>query len=99
MQRDSAKGSVTEAREGLNAASNAFQAKQRELEPLQTGRKNQNELQSRVQAEFKDLEVRSEQELDAKVNRMTSHSYRLLMVAKPRCLHCGAHTTSPECLR
>lgn len=67
MQRDSAKESVADARESMNAATNAFQAKQREVEPLQTGRKNQNDLQRNVQAEFRDLEVRSEQELDAKV--------------------------------
>ena len=70
MQRDSAKESVTDARESMNAATNAFQAKQREVEPLQTGKKNQNDMQRNVQAEFRDLEVRSEQELDAKVQNM-----------------------------
>ena len=67
MQRDSAKESVAEARDSMNAATNAFQAKQREVEPLQTGKRNQTELQRNVQTEFRDLEVRSEQELDAKV--------------------------------
>ena len=67
MQRDSAKESVAEARDSMNAATNAFQAKQREVEPLQTGKRNQSELQRNVQTEFRDLEVRSEQELDAKV--------------------------------
>ncbi len=68
MQRDSAKESVADAKESMNAATNAFQAKHREVEPLQTGKKNQNDLQRNVQAEYRDLEVRSEQELDAKVN-------------------------------
>ena len=68
MQRDSAKESVAEARENLNAAVSAFKAKQDEVEPLQKGRKDQNNLQRNVQAEFRDLEVRSEQELDTKVN-------------------------------
>ncbi len=68
MQRDSAKESVADARESMNAATNAFQAKHREVEPLQTGKKNQNDLQRNVQTEYRDLEVRSEQELDAKVN-------------------------------
>ena len=67
MQRDSAKESVAEARENFNAAVNAFKAKQEEVEPLQKGRKDQNNMQRNVQAEFRDLEVRSEQELDAKV--------------------------------
>ena len=67
MQRDSAKESVAEARENLNAAVNAFKAKQEEVEPLQKGRKDQNNMQRNVQTEFRDLEVRSEQELDAKV--------------------------------
>ena len=70
MQRDSAKESVAEARENLNAAVNAFKAKQEEVEPLQKGRKDQNNMQRNVQAEFRDLEVRSEQELDAKVPEM-----------------------------
>lgn len=68
MQRDSAKESVAEARENFNAAVNAFKAKQEEVEPLQKGRKDQNNMQRNVQAEFRDLEVRSEQELDTKVS-------------------------------
>ncbi len=73
MQRDSAKESVADAKESMNAATNAFQAKHREVEPLQTGKKNQNDLQRNVQAEYRDLEVRSEQELDAKVNMQPWH--------------------------
>lgn len=67
MTRDSTKESVAEARENLNAAISAFKAKQEEVEPLQKGRKDQNNMHRNVQAEFRDLEVRSEQELDAKV--------------------------------
>lgn len=67
MQRDSAKESVAEARQNLDAAVTTFKAKQAEVEPLQKGRKDQNNMQRNVQAEFRDLEVRSEQELDAKV--------------------------------
>ncbi|KAL0045399.1 hypothetical protein WJX82_005629 [Trebouxia sp. C0006] len=73
MQRDSAKESVADAKESMNAATNAFQAKHREVEPLQTGKKNQNDLQRNVQAEYRDLEVRSEQELDAKIRDMENH--------------------------
>ena len=82
MQRDSAKEGLAEARENLNAATSAFKAKQDEVEPLQKGRKDQSDLQRNIQAEFRDLEVRSEQELDAKVVT-NSHS-------------CTAGTTSPS---
>lgn len=67
MTRDSTKESVAEARENLNAAISAFKAKQEEVEPLQKGRKDQNNMHRNVQTEFRDLEVRSEQELDGKV--------------------------------
>ena len=83
MQRDSAKESVGEARESMNAATNAFQAKQREVEPLQTGKDKHYELQRNVQAEFRDLEVRTEQELDAKVRIAFQHRH---------CLQFSTHT-------
>ena len=73
VQRDSAKENVAEARESMNAATNAFQAKQREVEPLQIGKDKHYELQRNVQAEFRDLEVRTEQELDAKVCTAFQH--------------------------
>ncbi|DBA79363.1 TPA: single fertilization [Trebouxia sp. C0005] len=85
MQRDSAKESVVDARESMNAATNAFQAKHREVEPLQTGKKNQNDLQRNVQAEYRDLEVRSEQELDAKIRDMENHmAHESIPIAQER---------------
>lgn len=67
MQRDSTKNSVQEARENFNAANEALQAKQQEVQPLQQGRKTQSDGQRSFQQEYRDLEVRSEAELDAKV--------------------------------
>ena len=67
MQRDSTKNSVQEARENFNAANEAFQAKRQEVQPLQQGRKTQSDAQRSFQQEYRDLEVRSEAELDAKV--------------------------------
>lgn len=67
MQRDSTKNSVQEARENFNAANEAFLAKQQEVEPLQQGRKTQGEAQRAFQQEYRDLEVRSEAELDNQV--------------------------------
>lgn len=85
MQRDSAKESVADAKESMNAATNAFQAKHREVEPLQTGKKNQNDLQRNVQAEYRDLEVRSEQELDAKIRDMENHmAHESIPIAQER---------------
>lgn len=91
MQRDSAKESVAEARENFNAAVNAFKAKQEEVEPLQKGRKDQNNMQRNVQAEFRDLEVRSEQELDTKVPKGFL-SIRGLMHIATQC-----STSAPAC--
>lgn len=85
MQRNSAKESVAEARENLNAATSAFKAKRDEVEPLQKGRKDQSDLQRNFQAEFRDLDVKSEQELDAKVSM---HSTLLLCIHQSMpCLH------------
>lgn len=67
MERDSTKNSVQDARESLNSARDAFDAKQREVDPLQQGRKQQGDAQRSFQQEYRDLEARSEAELDAKV--------------------------------
>ena len=90
MQRDTAKENVAEARQNFNAATDAFKAKQDEVEPLQKGRKDQNDLQRNVQAEFRDLEVRSEQELDAKVRQrfISSHGFEVPLQC---CLMCAFH--------
>ena len=97
MQRDSAKESVAEARENFNAAVNAFKAKQEEVEPLQKGRKDQSNMQRNVQAEFRDLEVRSEQELDTKVPKslsfhQTKDAYCSTITSAPPSACCSNET-------
>ncbi|KAL3133944.1 single fertilization [Trebouxia sp. C0010 RCD-2024] len=85
MTRDSTKESVAEARENLNAAISAFKAKQEEVEPLQKGRKDQNNMHRNVQTEFRDLEVRSEQELDGKIRDMEYHmAHESIPIAQER---------------
>ena len=67
VQCDSAQERFAKARQNLDAAVTAFKAKHTEVELLETAREDQNNVQRNVQAEFRDLAVRSEQELDAKV--------------------------------
>lgn len=94
MQRDSTKNSVQEARDNFNAANEAFLAKQQEVQPLQQGRKTQSDAQRAFQQEYRDLEVRSEAELDAKVINLKSHHMSCHFCWAPMAIHYGTVSVS-----
>ncbi len=67
MEKDSAKESTQAAWDSLNACKGQVNSKQAALEPLRGARDARNSANKEFRSAFGDLDVRSEEELDARL--------------------------------
>lgn len=93
MEKDSAKESTQSAWDNLNACKGQVNSKQAALEPLRGARDARNSANKEFRSAFGDLDVRSEEELDARlaaIRHTMEHESIPLAEEKvgPCCAHC-----------